>query len=37
MLILRVKDFLLYVHVVVKTVNLDISRRRLADYVKKFY
>ena len=29
----RMKDLLLGVHVVVNTLNLDFSRRRLADYV----
>ena len=31
------KDLLLCVHVVVKTLNLEISRCHLADYVKEFY
>ena len=31
------KDLLLYVHVVFKTLNLEISRCHLADYVKEFY
>ena len=31
------KDLLLAVHVVVKTLNLEISRCHLADYVKEFY
>ena len=31
----RMKDLLLCVHVVVKTLNLEISRRHLADYVKE--
>ena len=34
-LILRMKDLLLRVHVVVKTLNLEISRCHLADYVKE--
>ena len=34
-LILRMKDLLLCVHVVVKTLNLEISRCHLADYVKE--
>ena len=29
------KDSLLCVHIVVKTLNLEISRRHLADYVKE--
>ena len=29
------KDLLLWVHAVVKTLNLEISRRHLADYVKE--
>ena len=29
--------FTLCVHVVVKTINLEISRSRLADYVKELY
>ena len=33
----RIKDFLLCVHVVVKTLNLEISRCHLADYVKELY
>ena len=33
--ILRMKDLLLCVHVVVKTLNLEISRCHLADYVKE--
>ena len=36
-LILRMKDLLLRVHVVVKTLNLEISRCHLADYVKECY
>ena len=32
---LRMKDLLLRVHVVVKTLNLEISRCHLADYVKE--
>ena len=35
-LILRKKDLLLRVHVVVKTLNLEISRCHLADYVKQW-
>ena len=31
------RDLLLCVHVVVKTINLEISRFRLADYVKELY
>ena len=31
----RIKDLLLGVYVVVKTLNLEISRCRLADYVKE--
>ena len=31
------KDLLLGVHVVVKTLNLEISRYRLADYLKELY
>ena len=34
---LRVKDLLLCVHVVVKTLNLKISRWYLTDYVKELY
>ena len=34
-LVLRMKDLLLRVHVVVKTLNLEISRCHLADYVKE--
>ena len=34
-LILRMKDLLLRVHVVVKTLNLEISRCHLTDYVKE--
>ena len=34
-LILRMKDLLLRVHVVVKTLNLEISHCDLADYVKE--
>ena len=34
-LILKMKDLLLLVHVVVKTLNLEISRCHLADYVKE--
>ena len=36
-LILRMKDLLLRVHVVVKTLNLEISRCHLADYVKELW
>ena len=31
------KDLLLCVHVVLKTLNLEISRCHLADYVKELY
>ena len=31
------KDLLLCVHVVVKTLNLEIARCHLADYVKELY
>ena len=31
------KDLILRVHVVVKTLNLEISRRHLAGYVKELY
>ena len=31
------RDLLLCVHVVVKTINLEISLSRLADYVKELY
>ena len=31
----RMKDLLLFVYVVVKTLNLEISRCHLADYVKE--
>ena len=31
------KDLMLFVHVVVKTFNSEISRCHLADYVKEFY
>ena len=34
-LMLRMKDLLLCAHVVVKTLNLEISRCHLADYVKE--
>ena len=34
-LILRMKDLLLCVHVVVKTINLEISHCHLAGYVKE--
>ena len=34
-LILRMKDLLLRVHVVLKTLHLEISRCHLADYVKE--
>ena len=30
-------DYLLFVHVVIETLNLEISRCYLADYVKEFY
>ena len=33
----RMKDLLLCVHVGIKTLNLEISRCHLADYVKEFY
>ena len=33
----RMKDLLLSVHVVVKTLNLELSRGHLADYGKEFY
>ena len=33
----RMKDLLLGVQVFVKTLNLEISRSRLADYVKELY
>ena len=33
----RMKDLLLGVHVVVKTLNVEISRCHLADYVKELY
>jgi len=32
-----VKDLLVCVHAVVKSLNLEISRCHLADYVKEFY
>ena len=31
------RDLLLCVHVVVKTINMEISRCHLADYVKELY
>ena len=31
------EDLLLFVHVVIKTLNLEISRYHLADYVKELY
>ena len=36
-LIQRMRDLLLCVHVVVKTLNLEISRCRLVDFVKECY
>ena len=34
---LRMKDLLLCVHVVIKTLKLEISHCHLADYIKEFY